>query len=268
MPTRRLKLTSSVPSVGRSANPSVHEQRRATEDRRLAEDDRDHHDILGRCDRRRCPQALDREADDRVDEDGEAGGEQRHAGEHRTSAGFVLSQPPVTNRARGRPSRRAATRRRSGSRPPRRASSRGELTGDEWAQRSPQELRSSARNIPYRSCGGGAWRHREGTHSWCFPWSVRTRRTEQSLRSYGSGYWAGCRGRRVCRSCDEQGEASTAAALWKSKLDWPFEVGDGAFHDGAGRTGLVFGVKPTKVLAFGKGEPFSHDPLLLRRHST
>ena len=47
------------------------------------------------------------------------------------------------------------------------------------------------------------------------------------------------------------------AALWKSKLDWPFEVGDGAFHDGAGRTGLVFGVKPTKVLAFGKGEPFS-----------
>ena len=47
------------------------------------------------------------------------------------------------------------------------------------------------------------------------------------------------------------------AALWKSKLDWPFEVGDGAFHDGAGRTGLVFGIKPTKVLAFGKGEPFS-----------
>jgi general stress protein 26 len=47
------------------------------------------------------------------------------------------------------------------------------------------------------------------------------------------------------------------AALWKSKLDWPFEVGDGAFRDGDGRTGLVFGVRPTKVLAFGKGEPFS-----------
>lgn len=47
------------------------------------------------------------------------------------------------------------------------------------------------------------------------------------------------------------------AALWKSKLDWPFEVGDGAFRDRAGRTGLVFGVRPTKVLAFGKGEPFS-----------
>ena len=47
------------------------------------------------------------------------------------------------------------------------------------------------------------------------------------------------------------------AALWKFKLDWPFEVGDGAFHDGAGRTGLVFGVRPAKVLAFGKGEPFS-----------
>ena len=31
------------------------------------------------------------------------------------------------------------------------------------------------------------------------------------------------------------------AALWLSKLDWPFEVGDGAFRDGAGRDGLVFG---------------------------
>jgi general stress protein 26 len=47
------------------------------------------------------------------------------------------------------------------------------------------------------------------------------------------------------------------AALWKSKLDWPFEVGDGVFHDGAGREGLVFGVRPVKILAFGKGEPFS-----------
>jgi general stress protein 26 len=43
------------------------------------------------------------------------------------------------------------------------------------------------------------------------------------------------------------------AALWKSKLDWPFEVADGAFRDGAGRHALVFGVTPTKVLAFGKG---------------
>ena len=43
------------------------------------------------------------------------------------------------------------------------------------------------------------------------------------------------------------------AGLWKSKLDWDFEVGDDAFTDGAGHTGLVFGVAPVKVLSFGKG---------------
>ncbi len=47
------------------------------------------------------------------------------------------------------------------------------------------------------------------------------------------------------------------AAVWKSKLDWPFEVGDDGFQDGAGRLGLVFRVEPTKVLAFGKGEAFT-----------
>jgi general stress protein 26 len=47
------------------------------------------------------------------------------------------------------------------------------------------------------------------------------------------------------------------ADLWKAKLDWDFEVGEDAFRDGAGRTGLVYSVVPTKVLAFGKGEPFS-----------
>jgi general stress protein 26 len=46
------------------------------------------------------------------------------------------------------------------------------------------------------------------------------------------------------------------AALWKSKLDWDFQVTDGGFLDPAGRTGLVFGVKPAKVLAFGKS-PYS-----------
>jgi general stress protein 26 len=44
------------------------------------------------------------------------------------------------------------------------------------------------------------------------------------------------------------------ARLWLDKLDWPYELGDGTFRDGAGRTGLVFGVAPDKVLAFGKGE--------------
>lgn len=46
------------------------------------------------------------------------------------------------------------------------------------------------------------------------------------------------------------------AALWKSKLDWDFEVTDGGFRDPAGRLGLVFGVSPAKVLAFGKN-PYS-----------
>jgi general stress protein 26 len=46
------------------------------------------------------------------------------------------------------------------------------------------------------------------------------------------------------------------AELWKSKLDWDFEVGDDAFRDGDGRHGLVFGVVPTKVLSFGKS-PYS-----------
>jgi general stress protein 26 len=48
------------------------------------------------------------------------------------------------------------------------------------------------------------------------------------------------------------------AAIWKSKLDWDFDVADGEFRDPDGQHGaLVFGVAPTKVLAFGKGEPYS-----------
>jgi general stress protein 26 len=46
------------------------------------------------------------------------------------------------------------------------------------------------------------------------------------------------------------------AALWKSKLDWDFQVGDGEFRDPEGRHGLVFAVAPTKVLAFGK-DPYT-----------
>ena len=42
------------------------------------------------------------------------------------------------------------------------------------------------------------------------------------------------------------------AAVWKSKLDWDYEIGDGVFHDGAGHNGLVYGVKPVKVLSFNK----------------
>jgi nitroimidazol reductase NimA-like FMN-containing flavoprotein (pyridoxamine 5'-phosphate oxidase superfamily) len=57
------------------------------------------------------------------------------------------------------------------------------------------------------------------------------------------------------------------AAMWEAKLNWPFEVVDGGFQDrsseiageefGDKGTAHVFAVAPTKVLAFGKGEPFS-----------
>ena len=42
------------------------------------------------------------------------------------------------------------------------------------------------------------------------------------------------------------------AAIWKSKLDWDYDVTDDGFRDGADRTGLVYGVAPAKILAFGK----------------
>ena len=47
------------------------------------------------------------------------------------------------------------------------------------------------------------------------------------------------------------------AERWKAELDWDFTVGDGEFRDPEGRHRLVFRVAPAKVLAFGKGEPFS-----------
>lgn len=50
------------------------------------------------------------------------------------------------------------------------------------------------------------------------------------------------------------------AACWLERLDWPFDVVDGAFRDpegGGGGLAHVFEVRPAKVLAFGKGKPFS-----------
>ena len=47
------------------------------------------------------------------------------------------------------------------------------------------------------------------------------------------------------------------AAMWRSRLDWPFHALDGVFRDPDGSRAIVFGVTPTKVLAFGKGEPYS-----------
>ena len=46
------------------------------------------------------------------------------------------------------------------------------------------------------------------------------------------------------------------AAIWKEKLDWDFQPSGDGFLDPAGRTGLVFGVVPDKILAFGKS-PYS-----------
>jgi general stress protein 26 len=53
-----------------------------------------------------------------------------------------------------------------------------------------------------------------------------------------------------------QAQLRRLAAIWKSKLDWDFEVVGDGFRDPQGRTGLVFGVTPAKVLAFGKN-PYS-----------
>ena len=42
------------------------------------------------------------------------------------------------------------------------------------------------------------------------------------------------------------------AGLWKARHDWDYRVLEDTFDDGAGHTGLVFAVRPAKVLAFGK----------------
>ena len=57
---------------------------------------------------------------------------------------------------------------------------------------------------------------------------------------------------------DEQ-QLRRLAARWLSKLDWPFEIVEGGFRDPDGGADLayVFAVAPRKILAFGKGEPFS-----------
>jgi nitroimidazol reductase NimA-like FMN-containing flavoprotein (pyridoxamine 5'-phosphate oxidase superfamily) len=65
----------------------------------------------------------------------------------------------------------------------------------------------------------------------------------------------------------DQTRLERLAALWLAKLDWPFEPVEGGFRDRSPETGgadaddadiaLVFAVSPSKVLAFGKGEPFT-----------
>ena len=50
------------------------------------------------------------------------------------------------------------------------------------------------------------------------------------------------------------------AKAWTAKWDgsWQFQVRDGSFQHMEGSRVLVFAVAPAKVLAFAKGEPFSH----------
>ena len=48
------------------------------------------------------------------------------------------------------------------------------------------------------------------------------------------------------------------AEAWKTKWEgaWQFEVQEGGFGNQAGGLGLVFAVRPAKVFAHAKGEPF------------
>jgi general stress protein 26 len=62
----------------------------------------------------------------------------------------------------------------------------------------------------------------------------------------------------IAERVTDQARLEQLAALWKSKLDWDYTVANGAFHHAHGDDEvLVFGVAPTKVLSFSKGEPFA-----------
>ena len=61
----------------------------------------------------------------------------------------------------------------------------------------------------------------------------------------------------VAARVTDRGRLATLAALWKERLNWDFQVGEDSFTDDGGRKGLVFAVTPGKILAFGKGEPYS-----------
>ena len=56
----------------------------------------------------------------------------------------------------------------------------------------------------------------------------------------------------------DAGTLARLASMWKDKLDWVFEVGDGVFLDteAARHAALVFAVTPSKILAFRKA-PYS-----------
>lgn len=47
------------------------------------------------------------------------------------------------------------------------------------------------------------------------------------------------------------------AGLWKTRLGWDFRVVDDGFEGPGGTVALVLALTPHKVLAFGKGEPYT-----------
>ena len=73
---------------------------------------------------------------------------------------------------------------------------------------------------------------------------------------YRSGLDVVVEGRAV--PVDDERLLTRLAARWKEKLDWTYYVVAGGFRqDGIDQVALVYAVEPGKVLAFGKGEPFS-----------
>jgi general stress protein 26 len=76
------------------------------------------------------------------------------------------------------------------------------------------------------------------------------------INSYRSGVDVVVEG--AAERVDENGPLSRLATMWRDKIGWDFEVGDGVFRDtrAVGNPALVFAVTPSKILAFGKA-PYS-----------
>jgi len=55
----------------------------------------------------------------------------------------------------------------------------------------------------------------------------------------------------------DQATLQQLATMWKDQLDWDFEVTDDGFADHGSRNAIVYAVNAQKLLAFGKGDPFS-----------
>jgi general stress protein 26 len=80
--------------------------------------------------------------------------------------------------------------------------------------------------------------------------------------SYGSGVDVVVEG--TVERVTDNSLLARLAQMWRDKIDWAFEVGDGVFihPEGPGHAALVFAVTPSKILAFGKA-PYSQTRYLL-----